>query len=95
MNVIQILGCVNDVPTMFDGQWVVEYDPGRDAEHDCEWIPVHLVTTDDITKATRYSTKQAMEVYLAVDPRHPVRTSDGKPNRPLTAFTVVLSSEEE
>jgi hypothetical protein len=44
--------------------------------------------TDDISKAKRFATfTDAMECWKAQSKVHPFR-SDGKPNRPLTAFSV-------
>ena len=80
--VIKILGLVNGGVTPFDGQYVVAWDPSRD-------VLVSLQTTSDVDKATRYTVEGAFELWRAVDPRDPVRP-DGKPNRPLTAFSVEI-----
>lgn len=92
--VIKVIGLTNGEPTAFDGQWVVEYDPGRDGR-DPRGRPMlcHLVTTPDLAQATRYETGEAFELWRAVDPRQPKRP-DGKPNRPFTAFTVAFDKEE-
>lgn len=87
--VIRIIGLVNGPATAFDGEYVIEYDPSRDGVEPGTGRPMncHLVTTADQEKATRYDMVEALELYRAVDPRDPVRP-DGKPNRPLTAFTI-------
>lgn len=89
--VIRLHGLVNGEPTPFDNQFVVEYDPSRNGVtlgNRADWpVPCHLVTTPDISCATRFSAIQATQLYGAVDERTPVRP-DGRPNRPLTAFTV-------
>jgi hypothetical protein len=75
--------------TAFDGQYVVEFDPGRDGTEPGTGRPMmaHLVTTPRIEEATRYATADAFDLWRAVDPRCPIRP-DGKPNRPLTALSV-------
>jgi hypothetical protein len=89
--VIQIIGLINGGGTGFDGQFVVEYDPGRDGRDPITGQPMmcHLVTTPDIDKATRYSAVEAFELWRSVDPMLPFR-ADGQPNRPLTAFNVAI-----
>lgn len=86
---IRIVGLINGGGSAFDGQYVVEYDPGRDGIEPSTGFPMlcYLVTTPDINQATRYTRVAAMELWRSIDPRYPVRP-DGKPNRPLTAFTV-------
>jgi hypothetical protein len=68
---------------------LVEYDPGRAGSEPHTGAPIlcHLVTTGELEHATRYTTTEAFELWRSVDPRNPTR-ADGKPNRPLTAFTV-------
>ena len=85
---IKILGLNNGMPTPFDGQYVVEYDPARPGV-DPEGRPMiaHLVTTPDRAKAKEYAT--AADALRELRRSHGERF-DGKPNRPLTAFTVVI-----
>ena len=88
--VILIEGLVCGLPTAFDGEYVTEYDPGRDGV-DPNGLPMacHLKTTPDVEEALVLYTTEALELWKWVDPRQLVR-ADGKPNRPLTAFTVSL-----
>jgi hypothetical protein len=68
------------------GQYVVTFDPAirRDGT-------ILLQTTGDPKKATVYADNgAAWELWLAVSPNQPVRRYDGKPNRPMTAFTVKM-----
>lgn len=77
--VIKIVGLVTGERTVYDGQYVIAYDvEKRD-----------LQTTPDIDKATRFDAGDAFELWRKVDPREPLR-EDGKPNRPLTIFTVEM-----
>ena len=94
--VIQIVGLINGGRTAFDGQFLVEYDPGRNGVEPGSGRPMlaHIITTPDLAQATRYEPGEALEVWRAVDPRQPVR-GDGKPNRPLTAFSVEISAPED
>jgi hypothetical protein len=48
-----------------------------------------ITFTEDIAKAKRYATLEALfEEWRSQSTTHPLR-SDGKPNRPLTAHTIV------
>jgi hypothetical protein len=90
--VIRIESLVAGGTTPFDGQYVAEYDPSR-AGVSPEGFPMlcHLVTTPDIEKALQFEDGvAAAEAWKAVDSKQPVR-GDGKPNRPLTAFTVEIT----
>lgn len=86
---IKIIGLAVGQPTPADGEYVVEYDPsrpGRDANG--EELLCHLVTTPDPNEALELPTKmEAFELWRSVDQRQPLRP-DGRPNRPLTAYTV-------
>ena len=55
--VIQIASLIDGTRTPFDGQYVVEYDPGRQGFEPGTGKPMlcHLVTTPDIESATRYT----------------------------------------
>jgi len=91
VRVIRIIGLINGGKTAFDGQYLVQYDPGRGGVEPVTGRPMlcHMVTHPDVEQATKYSVTDAVKVWQAVDPRHPVR-ADGKPNRPLTAFSVEI-----
>lgn len=87
MKVLRILGLAGDLSrrTHADGQWVKAYDPdandGRGA----------LATTDDPADARRFvAVGDAWDFYRQTSRVHPVRLTDGQPNRPLTAFSVVI-----
>jgi hypothetical protein len=86
---IRIMGLIGGGTSAFDGQYVVEYDPGRGGVEPGTGFPMlaHLVTTPDKSKATRYEAGEAFELWKSVDPDNPLRP-DGEPNRPLTAFSV-------
>jgi len=84
--VIQVLGLANGESMRgFEGQYVHSYTPdGHDGKGD-------LVLTPDIAKAKRYDdAMRAMEDWKAVSATHPTRPWDGKPNRPMSAFTVEI-----
>lgn len=79
--------------TPLDGQYLKEYDPNRNGR-DPSGNPMlaHVVTTPDISEAMRFDDfAELHEVWTLVDARDPVRP-DGKPNRPLTAFTVTTET---
>jgi hypothetical protein len=90
LTVIRILGLADGGATPYDGQYLVDFDPSRDGID--AWgrpMKAHLVTTPDPAQALHLSAVDAHRLWVAVDRRNP-RRSDGKPNRPLTAFTVVI-----
>lgn len=82
--VIRILGLVDGTPTDFDGQYIVEYDPSRVGIQPVTGAPMpvfHLVTTPDISRATRFSSSEAVDLYRAVDHRNPTRADGQTVNR--------------
>jgi hypothetical protein len=91
MKVIKILGLADGSPTPFDGQYVVEFDPARDG-HDPQGRRMNclLRTSADRRDALELRMGDAVRMWLMVDPRCPMRP-DGKPNRPLSAFTTEIS----
>lgn len=65
------------------GQYLKAYHPDSGFS---EW-------TFDVEEALHFaSEEQAIEVYRSVLPSQPVRPWDGRPNRPLTAFTVEIGT---
>ncbi len=88
---IKLEACVVEPFSPFIGQYLVEFDPERDGVDPFgrEMI-AHIVTTPDREKAKVFETfEQAHACWTQVCEREPVRP-DGKPNRPLTAFTVAI-----
>jgi hypothetical protein len=95
MTVIKIEGLANGMPSAFDGQYLVEYDPCRDGVEPGTGRPMacHLVTTADKDKALQLPIGDALKLWKKVDARDPHGgryEPDGKLNRPLTAFTVTF-----
>ena len=92
---LRLRGLIDGQPSPFDGQYVVEYDPSRNGAFHYmgrkAW-PVcwHLVTTPDVDQATLMTAEQAYDLFMQVDTRHPTRPEDGRPNRPLMAYTTEL-----
>jgi hypothetical protein len=96
--VIRLVRMVSGHRSPCDGQYVVDYDP--------TWIdnpkPIpgapglglcvaKLETSRDLRKAKRFDdATAAMQFYRQVWPNRPVRPFDGRPNRPLTAFTAEI-----
>lgn len=79
-SILRIIGLTTGKPTPLDGKYVVAYDPSGQ-------LVSGIVVTDDPALAYRAPAATLLELWRAVDPNQPVR-SDGKANRPLTAFTV-------
>lgn len=87
MATIKIIGMADGEPTPFDGQYVVEYDPTRDGvDPNGDPVMCHLITTPDKEKALHLRPAEALEFWRKA---HGLR-ADGKPNRPLSAFTVQI-----
>jgi hypothetical protein len=89
--VIKIEGMVTGGRTPFDDEYIVEYDPERDGTDPLgHSMRCHLLTTPDVHEARQFGTPaEAFETWRKVCQRQPERP-DGKPNRPLTAFTVTV-----
>lgn len=89
MLVMRLEYVVRGFRTLFDGQYLKEYDPNRDGA-DPAGTPMlaHIAVTPDRAEAMQFaSLEELRKCWLLVDQRNPLRP-DGKPNRPLTAFTV-------
>jgi hypothetical protein len=79
-------GTVVESSGVAEGTYVQEYDP------DAFSGMGELTATHDLQKAKRFaSAGEAMEFYRQQSKSHPLR-NDGKPNRPLTAYTVSIES---
>lgn len=85
--VMMLVGLVNGQPHPFDKQYVVEYDPGPENMPQGECL---LRVTKNIDLAKRFPSRtSAHEEWRRIDPRKPIR-ADGRPNRPLTAWSVFI-----
>jgi hypothetical protein len=80
---IRIIHLANGRPSSADGMWVKSYTPdGFGGRGD-------LVLTENKHQAKVYpDAVAAMEDWKRVSSTHPTRPGDGKPNRPMTAFTI-------
>lgn len=87
--VIQIKGLAGGAASAFDGQFLKEYDPSIDGRDPIgRPMLAHIECTPDMSDAKTYATvTDAHAEWTRIDPRQPTRP-DGRPNRPLTAFTV-------
>jgi hypothetical protein len=95
MMVIQIVGLATGGPSLFDGEYLVDYDPDREGvSPDGEPMLAVLRTTPRLEEARRYTPEEAFECWRRKSTRWP-RRPDGKPNRPLTAFTVTMFNPEK
>lgn len=81
--VIKIEGLVLGRATEYDGEYLRFYDPGLGGPGECI-----LDTVRDPQLAKQFPDMiAARKEWMRVDPREPMRF-DGKPNRPLTSFSV-------
>lgn len=84
--VIRLVSLVRGGAHPLDGRYVMRYHPGPPSMPLAECL---LVTTTDIHKAKVYrDVMEANEDYMRVDPRQPIRAYDGRPNRPMTSWSV-------
>ena len=77
--------------TGLEGKWLAEYDPTRPGSAPASGLPLlaHIVTTDDPGKALRFSdVAAARRLWMRWDGKTRI---DGRPSRPLTAFTIEVS----
>jgi hypothetical protein len=87
---LRIIGLALGPPTAFDGQFLCEYDPGRNGVDPLGHpMLAHMVTTPHPEQALDVPTPVLIALYQSTDPRRPIRP-DGRMNRPLTAFSVEI-----
>lgn len=96
MLVMRVIGLATGEPTVFDFQFLKEYDPTRDGvDPNGRKMLAHIVTTKNLREALRFKDLEDLhKTWTKVDSRNPVR-EDGCPNRPLTAFTVEVVRVED
>lgn len=71
------------IPSGIAGAWLVWYDPaGNDGTGDAGW-------SHDPADAARFTSEEWAELYTAVPANRLVRP-DGKPNRPITMFSLMI-----
>jgi hypothetical protein len=88
MNIVIICeGYANGQQCPFIGQYLQWYDPGAPGVSVGGWTP-------DLAQAQKFPDMEAaFRCYNQVHPVQPLRP-DGKPNKPLTAFTVEFKKED-
>jgi hypothetical protein len=71
------------IPPELAGAWLVWYDPeGNDGTGDAAW-------SHDPADAARFTPEEWVGLYTTAPANRPVRP-DGKPNRPITMFTLMI-----
>jgi hypothetical protein len=86
--IMRLVGSATGVKTLVDGEYLVEYNPNANGGRG------DLKTSADRADARRFPTAgDAMEFWRQQSKRRPYRP-DGKPNRPLTAFSVEILAED-
>lgn len=81
---------VNGARTRHDHRYVVDYDPSPVGEGG-SIVRESLVTSADIAKAKRF--ENAIEA-LTYSRRSNGMRPDGRPNRPMTAYTIEIKRED-
>lgn len=87
---LKILGMASGIPSPFDDQYIVEYDPtrqGRILGSDWVFYPLttHLICDPDISKARRFGDAGEAHAYWVQESGHPYPA-----DKPLVAFTVAI-----
>lgn len=84
-SIIKFICYASGALSSIDGLYLVRYDPTiKDGVF-------FLDTTDDPRKAKTFDPPGlAMEEWMRVSPNMPTRLWDGKPNRPLTAWSIEI-----
>lgn len=81
---IKIIGNTLDIPGPEDGKYLKEFHPDTDAHG-------KLIVTSNRDEAMQFEDGgEAWKFWQQQSKRFPLRL-DGKPNRPLTAFTVEIA----
>lgn len=89
MKVLKIIGLVNGHKTKLDGEYLKYYNPN---DHDGLG---EFQSTPDIEEAQTFKTMiEALELWKEQSKKIPFRP-DGKPNRPFTAFSVIVVTKED
>lgn len=85
---IKLIGSASGESTKHDGRYLVEYTPARMDANGYYMAGGRLITTDDITQAKHFeSAAEALSLLRATNGFRP----DGKPNRPLMAWTTEIA----
>jgi hypothetical protein len=73
----------------FEGMFLRSYYPeNHDGRGEVHW-------TSHLDQARSLRRVEAMQLFLRVPENHPVRLTDGAPNRPLTAFNIEIASRQD
>jgi ribosome modulation factor len=83
--VMMLVGLANGDASPLEGEYLVEYDPPAMRADGRGYEGGTIATSRDITKAIQFEDAGALlECWRKANGTRP----DGKPNRPLTAYTV-------
>jgi hypothetical protein len=91
MKTIRLLGLRSGEPHEMNGQYVISYDPDYHLPGGGEYDGGRLICTPDRGQATRFGLMDAI-LLVHASPNctcHQFR-ADGRPNRPLSAFNIVV-----
>lgn len=87
---MRILCGAQGQPTAFDGKYLALYDPEQDGmDIHGRVMSARIEVTNRLTEAIIFPDIPALlEAWTRTSKRNPVRHYDGRPNRPLTYFTI-------
>lgn len=94
--VLKLLSLADGTKTAYDGQYLVSYNPEMDGtDPDGNEMQCTIKCTTDANGAKTYpSQSAAWAEWTRTSKRAPVR-GDGRPNKPLTAYTVEILPLEQ
>jgi len=85
-SVLRAVAFANGLPCPHEGQWLKSFD------HEAFNGRGHGVFTDDIDQAMHFPDAAEAMVFWAKQSQSKPWRPDGKPNKPLTALTVVIDT---
>lgn len=87
--IIQILGLASGEPSPVDGLWIHRYDPDEEDGRGA------LYPSSSVQDAQRFPTTAAVIAFYQQQSKHHPYRGDGQPNKPLTAYTVMVEKVAE
>lgn len=82
--VVRVVGLANGGVSPHDGRYVVSWNPHTPAGM------LELTSTANLAEARHFPWPDVFDQWKTISKREPIRSWDGKPNRPLTGITLEI-----